>query len=339
MKIAIFAYSRQGCHTVRSVQTCFPESEWVAYTIERLVEKGFSSLPHPTRPFYGTLFDWADALIFVGSCGIAVRAISPYVKDKRTDPAVLCIDELGRFVIPLLSGHIGRANEIARQLASHLDATPVITTATDINNRFSVDTWAVKHGFVIDDLQRVKTVSSAILEQDIPLSCDFPIITAYPNGVVPGEHGTLGICISWQKKTPFSQTLRLIPQILHLGIGCRKGTTEQTICHAAETMLAENEIDLRAIKCVASIDLKAEETGLLNYCRENDWPLLFYAAEELQDVPGEFTPSEFVRSITGVDNVCERAALLGAERLIIKKTAIHGVTVAVAAEKLEVRFE
>jgi len=126
---------------------------------------------------------------------------------------------------------------------------------------------------------------------------------------------------------------------LHLGIGCRKGTPTEAIREAVERVLQEYNIDRRAIKCVASIDLKREEPGLLEFCAEQKLPVQFYAAGELKAVPGDFTPSEFVQSITGVDNVCERSALVGAKELIVRKTAMNGVTVALAAEHMEVRFE
>lgn len=339
MRMAIFAYSRRGCCTARKVISYFPETEIKAYTMERFVEQGFSPICRPTKPFYGELFNWADALIFIASCGIAVREIAPHVRDKQTDPAVIAIDELGGFVIPLLSGHIGGANAMALQIADQLKATPVITTATDINKRFSVDAWAAGNGFIIDDIRHAKMVSAAILERDIPLCSDFSIATDYPNGVFSGDSGDLGICISWQKKAPFEQTLRLIPKILHLGIGCRKGITDTAIHDAIKMVFEQNEIDMRAVKFVASIDLKAEEAGLLKYCKDNGLQLFFYSTEDLRKVQGEFTPSEFVQGITGLDNICERAALIGAEKTVVKKTALNGVTVAVAAESLEVRFD
>lgn len=339
MKIALFAYSRQGCRTARRILSSFPEAVCRAHTVERFAGEGFDPIRRPGNIFYGELFNWADALLFVGSCGIAVREIAPHVHDKRTDPAVVCIDELGRFVIPLLSGHIGGANELALRIADSLKATQVITTATDINNRFSVDAWAARNGFVIDHMHRAKMVSAAILDRDIPLACDFPILTDYPNGVVSGDGGDLGICISYRKKAPFQQTLRLIPRILHLGIGCRRGTEDTAIHDAVNRIMEQHGIDIRAVKAVASIDLKAGEAGLLKFCAELGLRPIFYSAGQLRQVPGEFTPSEFVQSITGVENVCERAALMGAEELIVKKTAVNGVTVAIAAEKLEVRFE
>ena len=338
MKIAVFAYSRQGCKTARRVIAYFAGHEIQAYTMARFEEPGFGSITRPSKPFYGPIFSSVDAMVFVGSTGIAVREIAPHVRDKATDPAVVSIDELGRFCVPLLSGHIGGANDLALELANALDATPVITTATDINKRFSVDAWAARNGYEIASLSRAKAVSAAILEQDIPLQCDYPIMTKLPGGVIPGDSGAVGIRISVYRDEPFERTLRLIPRILHLGIGCRKGTDISVIRETVDTVLKENNIDHRAVKCVASIDLKAEEAGLLAFCQEQKLPVLFFSAEELKAVPGEFTPSVFVQSITGVDNVCERAALIGAEKLIVKKTARNGVTVALAEELWEVHF-
>ncbi len=340
MNLAVFAYSRKGCETARRVlQTMGKDCECRAFTMERFEERGFSPIQKPSPSFYGPLFQWADAMVFVGACGIAVREIAPHVKDKRTDPAVLSVDELGKFVIPLLSGHIGGANELAKSLAEQLDAIPVITTATDINHKFSVDSWATTHGFAIDNMHAAKSVSAAILESPVALHSDFPIVTPLPNGVVSGDHGSVGICLSWETKKLYEETLLLVPKILHLGIGCRKGTSIEAIQELVEDVLNQYHIHPKALKCVSSIDLKKEESGLLSFCEARGLPVSFYTSEELKAVKGEFTPSEFVKHITGVDNVCERAALIHAEKLIVKKTARNGVTVAVAAENLEVRFE
>ena len=337
MKIALFAFSRQGCETARRVMECFPSDTLQSYTVERLRAPDFQTIP-PSPDFYGRVFRESDALVFIGSCGIAVRKIAPYVRDKRTDPAVVVLDELGTFVIPILSGHIGGANDLARDLSEKLRATPVITTATDIHHKFSVDAWAVQNGCVISDMKAAKAVSAAILEEAVPLSSEFPIATGLPNGVIPGENGNVGICITVHRQEPFEKTLRLIPKILHLGIGCRKGISADTIREAVDGVFQQQGLDFRAVKCAASIDLKAKEPGLLEFCGQRNLPVSFYSAQELQSVPGAFTSSEFVRGVTGVDNVCERAALMGGARLIVKKTAGSGVTVAVAAEDWEVHF-
>ena len=335
MRLAVFAFSRGGCTTARRVTAALPEGEFACYTMERFQESGFLPLD---KTVYGACFSTVDALVFVGACGIAVREIAPYVKSKKTDPAVLCIDECGRFVIPLLSGHIGGANALAVRLAERLDATAVVTTATDVHGRFAVDAWAARQGCALSNMGLAKAVAAEILERDVPLCSQFPIAGALPEGTCTGEKGPLGIFIGWRVRSPFDHTLRLIPRVLHVGIGCRRGTAAGAIEAAVEAVFTENGLDTAAICGVYSIDLKQDEAGLLAACERHHWAVHFYTAQQLRDAEGDFTPSDFVCSVTGVDNVCERAARLGAEKLIVRKTARDGVTVAVAAEHWEVRF-
>ena len=339
MTAAVFAYSRRGCETARRAAAALPDAGARLFAAARLTEDGFAPIPQPSRTFYGDLFAACDALVFVGSCGIAVRMIAPFVRDKKTDPAVIVIDERGRFVIPLLSGHIGGANALAQRLADALGATGVITTATDINGRFSVDAWAARRGWVIGDMAAAKHVSAAILEGDVPLCSEFPLRPPLPGGVTEGAEGPLGIYVGCRMARPFSETLRIIPKALHLGIGCRRGTPEAAIADAVGAVLEEHGIDPRALKCAASIDLKRDEQGLLAYAETAGLPISFYPADALAALEGDFTPSDFVRSVTGVDSVCERAAMMGAAALLVRKTAKNGVTVALAAENLEVSFE
>ena len=340
MRLAVFAYSRRGRETALRVKEalCAPEDECRCYAPEKYAGGVFEPAASPCSRFTGPLFAWADALVFVGAVGIAVRSIAPYVRDKRTDPAVLSVDELGKFVIPLLSGHIGGANTLALRLAEALCAVPVVTTATDINGRFSVDTWAARQGLYISDMHAAKAVSAAILERTVPLCCGFPVAGELPPGTEPGDSGEVGICISWRNKRPFRETLLLVPPVLHLGLGCRRGTPVERIKEAVDQVLAEHQIHPKAIKCAASIDLKRDEPGLLDYCAGQGWPAAFYSAEQLAALEGGFTSSERVLRITGVDNVCERAAMIGARRLVVRKTVRSGVTVALAEEGWEARF-
>ncbi len=338
MKTAIFAFSRQGCFTAERIMKYLIGGENRKFVPERFATAGFCQIAKPTEPFYGEQFQWANALIFVGACGIAVRAIAPHIRSKTTDPAVLCIDEQGKFVIPLLSGHIGGANKLALELAEELNAQAVITTATDINCRFSVDSWAVQNDFMIGNMTIAKEISAAILEHDIPLSSSLPIVSDLPDGMFLSDAGEIGIYIGWQKFNPFHKTLNLIPKILHLGIGCRKGIDCDTIRETIAEVFEREKIDKRSIKCISSIDLKANEEGLLEFSQRENLPIIFYSAEELNAVPGSFSGSDFVKKIAGVDNVCERAAMIGAEKLVLKKTALNSITVAIAAERKEVSF-
>ena len=351
-KIMIFAYSRQGIQTARKAAVQFPGEVIRIFAAGRLLESDVSdnaplsvqAIPPESRTFYGELFSRADLLIFVGALGIAVRNIAPFVKDKCKDPAVLCIDEQGTFVISVLSGHIGGANRFASKLADALGAAAVITTATDLRHRFSVDSWAAASGLIIDDMKAAKAVSAAVLEGEVPMESDLPVLSDLPPGVRKAEDGKKpekgpGILVSWEVRQPFSPTLRLIPCCLHLGIGCRKGIAREAVANAVDKVLREHRIDPRAVKGVYSIDLKKDEPGLTAYCREQGWPFQVYTAQELNQVEGTFQASAFVRSVTGADNVCERAALKDADRLIIPKTAENGVTVAAAVKLLEIRFE
>ena len=338
MIFSVFAYSRQGCRTAKKIEDLLKAQQATCYTMEKFLKPGFSPIEKPSRDFYGRCFSDSDALIFVGSCGIAVRMIAPFVKDKKTDPAVLCVDELGKFVIPLLSGHIGGANALTEKLAEGLGAVPVVTTATDINGKFSVDAWAARNGFSISSMKTAKAVSARILERPVPLYSRFPVAGVLPAGTEEGDRGDLGILLSYRLESPFDETLRLTPKVLHLGLGCRRDTPQENIEAAVTQVFSENHLDFGAVKCAASIDLKKDEQGLLAFCEAHKVLISFYTAQELQAVPGSFTPSQFVSSITGVDNVCERSAMVGADNIIVRKTACNGVTVAVAEEYKEVSF-
>ncbi|MBR6258633.1 MAG: hypothetical protein IKR21_00285 [Oscillospiraceae bacterium] len=159
-----------------------PESE--IFAPEKFACGDVLPIDTPCTDFCGRLFSERDALIFVSAAGIAVRSVAPFIKDKRTDPAVICIDERGKNVIPLLSGHIGGANALALRIADHLGASPIITTATDVNGKFSVDKWAAENGFMIDNMKAAKAVSAAILKWDVPLCSDLPVKGELPPGVI-----------------------------------------------------------------------------------------------------------------------------------------------------------
>ncbi len=275
-------------------------------------------------------FAQSDALIFVGAVGIAVRAIAPYCHSKASDPAVVVLDEGGRFAIPLLSGHLGGANDLARRLASVCGAVPVITTATDGRGVFAVDEWAKHQNCAVAEPERIKLVSSALLAGETVRCCtDFPIQGTPPAGVVLTQNAAqadFSLTL-----TTAGEALHIVPRIAVLGVGCKRGTAPEKLDAAFHDFCAEQHFPAWAVTRVASIDLKKDETGLAAFCLIYGWPMDFYTAEQLRAVPGQFTPSGFVQSVTGVDNVCERAAVKASDgRLWLPKWARDGVTFAVA---------
>lgn len=273
-------------------------------------------------------FAGSDALIFVGAVGIAVRAVAPHCQSKASDPAVVVLDECGHFAVPILSGHLGGANNLARALAAVCGAVPVITTATDANGVFAVDEWAKHQNCAVLEPERIKLVSGALLAgREVHFTSDWPIAGTPPAGLTESADApdfALTLC-------PAGDALHLVPRIGVLGIGCRRGTCAEQLEAAFADFCARHSLAPACIAAAASIDLKADEAGLLAFCRAHGWPITFYSAEQLRALSGPFTPSPFVQSVTGVDNVCERAAVLASGGCIrIPKQAGGGVTFALA---------
>lgn len=266
----------------------------------------------PVREWAREAFDTADALLFIGACGIAVRAVAPLVRSKTSDPAVLVMDEAGRHVISLLSGHIGGANALALTIAARTGAQPVITTATDVRGVPGIDNWAVSQGLAIENPEAIKDISAAAL-------------AGRPVGVAVTDR-TIA--------PPFPVTLFLRPRTLVLGAGCRRGIDGEEFEQAALDFLARCGVSLLSVRALATIDVKKDEGAFLRFCERYRLPLVTFSAQALRAVPGVFTHSDFVQHTVGVDCVCERAAVLASGgHLLMGKTAQSGMTFALAGEE------
>ncbi len=277
-------------------------------------------------------FSESRALVFIGAAGIAVRAIAPHLRSKASDPAVVVVDECGCFAIPLLSGHLGGANALAREIARSCGAEAVITTATDRSGVFAFDDWARVQGLTVADPSRIKAVSARLLAgARIRVRSAFPIDGAPPAGVALAEDGEADVWVDVRAH----DALTLVPPALILGVGCRRGTKQESLEARFAALCAGTGVLPQAVCAAASIDLKWDEAGLAAFCAAHGWPLHFYTAAELAALAGDFSVSAFVTRTTGVDNVCERAALRSARgELIVKKHAGDGVTFALAQRPL-----
>ena len=332
MKLAMAAFTARGAALGRQLAAALTaEGEECTLSVPARLAAALD------LPAMDSLADWtarafarADGLVFVGACGIAVRAIAPHVKDKFTDPAVVAVDEAGRWAVPLLSGHVGGANDLARRIAALTGGQAAVSTATDVNGLFAVDVWAKGNGLAITDRTLAKEVSAALLDwTPVGFASDFG--HPCPEGLTDGP-AELGAWVTDRTEAgPFSRTLRLAPQSLILGIGCRRGTEQAAIEALASAALAGYEP--LAVAAAATIDLKKDEPGLLAFCAAHQLPLRTFPAEVLAAAEGDFTPSDFVKSVTGVDNVCERAAVCAGGWIIVPKQAKNGVTVAVARKE------
>lgn len=332
----IIAFTRKGAQLAAKISLEIKDS--TAYSDAKFAEQvGIHPRECSLGEFVQQSFEWGDALLFIGAVGIAVRSIAPLLVSKTVDPPVLCVDELGGYVIPLVSGHIGGANALAQQVAEICGGVAVISTATDINGRFSVDVWAMENALYIANPENIRYISAAILD-GATVGVEWKENKLLPSGLEYTRDAEQGILISHSFEDIYKHTLWLVPRDILLGIGCRKDTDFEKLDSFVNKTMRENNIDMRRIAGVRSIDIKKHEKAILELCHKYRLDRRFYAAEQLAQVQGDFESSDFVRQTVGVDNVCERASMVEGNHLIIKKTAEDGMTLAAALIERSVEF-
>lgn len=327
-KIYIVSFTQKGAELSLKLQNIFPDAKlYSKYPAENI-----NMLEKDIKSFTADIFSESKAVIFISAIGIAVRAVAPLIVSKNKDAAVIVLDDTGKYVIPVLSGHIGGANEMALKIAEYINAEPVITTATDRNNKFAVDVWAEKNNLYIDDISMIKEVSSRLLHNEkVGFISDYEVKGTLPEGVISDVQQECGIVIADKIDIqPFPYTMQLIPKEYVLGIGARKGAEYRYLKDFVEKVLKENNIDKRKIFSIASIDIKKDEKAINMLAKELNVPFIAYSSDELANVQGDFTSSNFVKSVTGVDNVCERAVkcFTGSE-IIVQKLCENGFTLSI----------
>lgn len=354
MKVALICFSLTGQQTGERLCRGL-EAAGMTAELDKKSKYLLDSIQISASAWAGEKFSDSDALIFIGATGIAVRSIAPYVASKKSDPAVLVVDECGKFVISLLSGHLGGANELAQQIAEALHSTAVVTTATDVNGLFAVDVFARKNGLRVCNPEAIRHVSGKLLQGEIIVMAVDPACMS-PEEMAELQPPKEVKLISWNeaqaehavdvwitKKEPreYSKTLILAPKTTVLGMGCRKSKSYNEIKQMIKTLVDSRKIDLDDIYALASVDVKEKEPGLWELAQHLRVPFVVFSAGELKKVSGDFTASAFVSRTVGVDNVCERAAVAAADggSLLIHKQAMDGVTIAVAKrEKIVLQF-
>ena len=366
-QIAIAGFTANGCVLAQKIANELEGAR--AWAPRRISEEvglpGFDSV----GAWAGEAFaQGCGGIVFVGACGIAVRAVAPYVASKMHDPAVVCVDEAGKWAISLLSGHVGGANDLARRVARIVGATPVVTTATDVRGVFAIDEWAARCGLVIANPQLIKRVSGALLEggnvgvrvgRQVSLAGELPagFVREECAGDTDSASDTNGADGDIRKPCPAGaahdsadtacalhahvrigpelpcennpDTLHLITRNAVVGVGCRRDCEPTTLQDSVEAALAGLGLAPEAVSTLATIDLKAAEPAVVELAAKHGWRLRTFSAQALAAQGGDFASSEFVRTHVGVDNVCERAlACCGAVR-VLNKQAHQGTTVAV----------
>ncbi|WP_019912303.1 cobalt-precorrin 5A hydrolase [Paenibacillus sp. HW567] len=306
----------------------------------------------PVKELLPELFRRYEGIILFFSLGAAVRLTAPLLRDKRTDPAVIVIDEQGEHVISMLSGHLGGANRLTREIAELLDSHPVITTASDVQGTFAVDLLGREFGWRADSFAPMKTVSAAVVNGEAVAFLQERGERGWlPPGAELPEHVRLCGSMAELQETPFSAAIvvtdRLLteretaalgeravvyrPRSLVLGMGCNRGTSMEELEAVVLETLAELRLSLLSVRNLATAAIKGDEAGLLALCGKYGWELVLYSPEQLNTVALE-QPSATVFKATGAYGVCEPAALLssGAKELVLKKKKSGNATIAIA---------
>jgi precorrin-4 C11-methyltransferase len=342
LKIALIAVTHRGLEQARLLRTRLGCGE-----VHRPAHLGDPAHPWECS-FSGSLseqvpalFAHSDQLVFFLAAGAVTRLIAPCLVSKTSDPGVLAIDEAGRFVIALLSGHQGGANAFARTVAGCLGATPVITTASDVLGGLSIEELTKTFGWIAEPEERLKPTAAALVNhepaaivQEIGSRGCWLDETELPDNVIFTHdvrrlHGRRFERILWitdrqlQDCQGFDEQriLWLRPRSLVLGVGCERGISTEALAHGLERFLQTQSIARTSICTLATVNIKEDETALLELAKRHGWETTFYPAEDLARVSGIPNPSPIVEQCIGTPGVAEPAALLAAdaEHLLVEK--------------------
>lgn len=346
MKLAIVAITSGGAQLARRIAVKLPDARVF------LPEK-FRSADHcdyfavPLAERLPELFRETEQLICIMATGIVVRLLGGELQGKERDPAVVVMDEAGQFAISLLSGHLGGANDLARRLGILCGATPVITTATDVNGLPAWDQVAREVGLVVEPVENLKVLNRLLLDggkvglvdQRRRIADRFssvPGVCLYDNFTSATRSAAEGLVFVTHRFLPHLQNqaevLALRPRDLVVGIGCNRGTSAEEIELAVRSKLKQSFLAFTSIACIASIEAKRDEEGLIAFAESHGLPLKFFTAEELNKVNMPSPVSPYAQKAVGAKGVCEPAALLasGMGEMLIRKQKVGNLTIAVA---------
>lgn len=353
--IAVIAITRQGVDTALKIEDAlkilnFPCS---VFAPKKYTKPGVTPLDKNLDEFIKEIYRKVDAIVAVMATGIIIRAVAPHLESKLVDPAVLGVDAAGRFVISLLSGHYGRANELTRLLAEGINAVPVITTASDVMGKQSVDELAITLHLTIVNPESLVAVNSALVNGDrlaMILVGDVKIpenkISGYEIKKVDNVEQAVEVINSFdaaaiitRDTVPMDQLTKpatiLKPKTVVVGLGARKNVSETDVINAVKYALTRVDIPLARVDRLVTVSLKKDSPSIINAAKRLRLQLNFLDAETLRAFKHkDLSPdSKLVEQKIGVGGVCERAALIEAgknAKLILKKMKLNGVTVAIA---------
>ena len=351
MKIAIIAITKGGCQ-LGSRLAAKIKAEADLFTPERFKDeiKGDANIfDGNLKALVANIFPNYSGFVFIMAAGIVVRMIAALIKDKRVDPAVVVMDEKGDYAISLLSGHLGGANELSRRCALAVGAIPVITTATDVNSKPSIDMISKELNLAVENYKAIKIINAAIVNNErIGIVDRYGLLKKYFSGededyvryyssitYAVNVNASAYVFLTNRDNALFKKVgniLFLRPKNLVVGIGCNRNTKASEIEKVYFKALKENNLSPLSVRNIATIDIKKDEKGLNNFIKKHRFDVAYYTKDELNTIEPPSGESENTLKNVGAKGVCEPAAMLssGARSLLVKKQKIGNVTIAVA---------
>jgi len=352
MKTAVVAITKHGVEIARKLKARMPEFD--IYVPEKFSDgkDDVNWYKDPTAVAMGKLFRSYEGLVCIFSLGAVIRLITPHMKDKKTDPAVVVIDDKAQFVISALSGHLGGANALARLIASILNATPVITTAADVNETIAVDLLGREFGWVIDDDSTVTKVSAHMVNEekvgvyqdagehnwwvnDRPLPANVHIVSTI-NELISYEYKAALIITDKILDNKYQDLLQKSviyrPKSLVVGIGLHWDTSKEEILNGIQATLKNSNLSFKSIRNIATINREAVVKGLQEFSKEFNIPVEYFDKNQLSEIEVP-NPSDTVKKFEGTASVSEASAMLSARSntlLVTKQKFPPNLTVAVA---------
>lgn len=280
-------------------------------------------------------FEKKVPLVFISATGIAVRTIAPFLRGKEWDPPVLVMDDQGKYVLSLLSGHLGGANALALDLEKITGAKAIITTATDNRGYEGLDLYARRMGFAYESIHDLTPITGAMVDKKkifVYNPWNFPL-AKYPYFTENPEEETdycLAITEKGKLDLAYKKMAYLRPKILHLGLGCRKGASYSLLKSFLRDSLEKYNLSPKSIQDLGSISIKKEEPAFLELKKDLACPFYFFSAEDLAPFEDQVTGSDFVKKTVGVSSVSATAALKLGGQLIVDKERRDGFTLSIS---------
>lgn len=347
MKRAIIAISQSGVALAKKIRE---KSDGQLFVLEKYAEKDVIPIDGSLKKFMGEIFKTYGEIVMIMSCGIAMRCISPWLASKFKDPAVVVCDDTGKYAISLLSGHMGGANDLAKKMAGIIGGDAIITTASDNRGMEGVDMVAKRYHLEVDDYDSAKLVTSAMINgKKVALIDEYGLYSSDGNlvkanlGEINGKAVDAILYMGNKDNLGISDIphVKLSRKCLVIGIGCRKAMDVKNLISKVDGLLKEYNISSKAVKKVATVDIKKDEPGIIGLAKYLHVPLEVIDRSELLKVEDKFQASKFVKEIIGVGSVCEPAGFIASQYgdCIVPKKKLGGITVSIFQLSPEVDHE